>query len=241
MTSGDITGESSAREAYSFFGRSRFDSDIGRGNLFITKRTVSLGDGNPSSKRRKNDRAEDRDDILVRGFYELSAKDQDTLVEQRFPNVLANLRKLRKCHACDAAFTFEAELGRRRCVWHPGVLRPGNVWSCCRDPYEAALVARRRRNGCSRCDHNDAAHNQRDIATIKLPGIVARHIDVPKEAIRPSDYKPMPGMTDTMEIELATSERLPRPVGRHPYQTETHERPLAMRHQLAEVGYAVLH
>jgi hypothetical protein len=245
MTAGDITGEAGEKEAYSFFGRARFESDIGRGNLFITRGPALIGNGSDGqqdrSRKRKHRSPADQDEVTIRGFYQLSLSDQGILIEQRFPKVLLNLRKVRTCHACNLVFTFENELGRRRCVWHPGVLRPGNVWSCCGDPYEPRLIARRRRNGCSKCDHNDAAHNQRNIAIIIIPGVVAHYIGVPMEAIRPDQYKVMPGMTDMMDIELATSERLTSPVGRHPFQTEIYDRPLTMRHQLAEAGYAVLH
>lgn len=242
MTGADITGESAENEKYSFFGKSSFESDIGRGNLFITRGPAVVGDeqSSPSNPRKRKLNPSQNPQIFIRGFYDLSLYDQGLLVEQRFPKVLSNLRKPRVCFACNTRFSFDNELGRRNCVWHPGVLRPGNVWSCCREFYEPRQIARRRRNGCSKCDHNDAENNQRNIASITLPGVVAHHVGIPKESVNPSQYKEMPGMTDMFEIELATSDRLPKPVGRHPYQTELIERPLPERYYLAAAGYVVL-
>lgn len=180
--------------------------------------------------------------ISARSFHQLSFADQETLIKELYEKIIETLKTPRRCVGCGANFDFYSELGRRNCAWHSGVLVRGATWSCCNEPYDADMVLKSRKNGCRRCDHNDAPIDTRNPPQIRLPVVLAIYLGISIEVISGGALDMyQPDIRAMCDIPLVTFERLPRTFKRLPTATEVRGayRPNTMRESMFERGVAV--
>ena len=180
------------KERWSFFGRTNFDSDAGRGALFLTKRT-------------RTDEAEASNSVRITGFLALSEADRRVYIVQTYEDLLKKMARQRVCKACGIEFTFAAELGRRNCAWHPGKIGPGERWTCCNKgwrPHEEG-----RKNGCCMCDHNSRYNHPARPASVVLPLLVAEYLGIPESAIPEQQRRKRAAPSDMCSIDLTTKRR----------------------------------
>lgn len=225
-------GAAKRKERYSFFSQGSFQSDAGRGGLYLTG-----ADDAAAPKRHRSGES----GVRARAFVGLSARDKRILIETNWRDLITRLKKPRKCAACGEAFTFFDQLGRRQCAWHPGKIGPGERWTCCGKNWNPEVESRKQKNGCCACDHNGRRPDPADRPTMKLPLLVALYAGVPRAAISDRDWVDLPMPNHECVIEITTVRRFANgfTYAERPFQYELIERPLPYRADLLKGGFIV--
>jgi hypothetical protein len=227
------------KERFSFFGKTSFQGDVGRGHLYITKRRRREGDDNEEVEWRR----ERPGGVVISAFHALPDSDKRVFIESTFEELIKKLSLPRVCIACAANFTFADELGRRNCAWHPGRVVAGEVWSCCNKDWDPDQELKKKRNGCCMTDHNSKSNNPVNRATIVLPLLLAIYLGVPRSAIPAQYWKDQPSPTDTCVVEITTTVRFSNDFvyADAPTKRELIERPNAWRFTLVKSNALPIH
>lgn len=186
------------KERFSFFGRTDFHGDVGRGQLYLTKSQKSRDGESPAGRP---------GGVTISAFQALSAADKNVFINATFEALITTLSKQRICVACAIQFTFARELGRRNCAWHPGKIAPGEVWSCCGKDWDPDQELKKRRHGCCLSDHNSRRNDPANRAVIVLPLLVAISFGIPMSSIPRRYWRDHPTPEDVCVIEITTTTR----------------------------------
>lgn len=182
---------SKKKERFSFFGKTSFQGDVGRGHLYLTKK---IRKGDPGG-------------VTISAFQTLPTADKLVFVKTTFEALIAKLSRQRSCVACGVQFTFAEQLGRRNCAWHPGRVVPGETWSCCGKDWDPDQELKKRRHGCCLTDHNSKRNDPTDRAIIVLPLLVAVYFGIPRSSIPDRYWREDPTPEDICVVEITTTTR----------------------------------
>jgi len=229
-------GASKRKDRFSYFSRGAFQSDAGRGDLYLT---TAPSDGDPHAKRPKQEQR--HPGVVAAAFLQLSWGDKTVFIETTWKDTIARLKKPRRCASCNEAFTFFEELGRRRCAWHPGKVGLGDRWTCCGNDWKPEMERLKIKSGCSAADHNGIRPNPADRPTMRLALLLAIYAGVPRRAISDKDWVDKPLPRHECIIQIATTMRFANgfTYSERPFQSDIIERPLPFRAGVLKGGYIV--
>ena len=215
------------KERFSFYGKTTFQGDSGRGALYLTK------------KHKKQDAGDEGREggIRITAFHALPEADRNVFIVTTFKELIKKLSRPRVCVACNKNFDFATELGRRSCAWHPGKVTAGEVWSCCGKDWDPEEERKQRKNGCCMTDHNSRRNDPSSPAFVVLPLLLAIYLGVPRSAIPAAEWKDKPSPMDVCTVQITTSIRFAEGqfvYAAAPTKRELIERPQQYRYTLVK-------
>jgi hypothetical protein len=115
-------------------------------------------------------------------YEDLSPEEKTGLVRATHKKLLETFAQVRRCINCSAHFNELANVGQRKCVWHPGAQRLG-VWTCCDEKTDFITEVTKRPVGCCECDHTAEDFDPLRGNMTEMPLSVAVILDVPSACI----------------------------------------------------------